>query len=111
MAPEPYVNLSTEPVDNSVDGLRESGPSADSAGQFVALASFSPFADNSIWIKKLSAVRCRWPGRGRRRSRPAQALRGRHSRAVQIFVTNARQPLGVQSVLLFEATDPQSDEP
>jgi hypothetical protein len=38
----PYVKLSTEPVDISVDELREKCPSADSTGQFRAVVKISP---------------------------------------------------------------------
>ncbi|HEX7375049.1 MAG TPA: hypothetical protein VF277_08740, partial [Steroidobacteraceae bacterium] len=53
-----------------MDGLRESSPSADSAGQFVVLASFSPLANNSIWINVLSNVSGRWQRTGGRRDGP-----------------------------------------
>jgi hypothetical protein len=47
------VKLSTELVDNSVDDERESGPSADSAGQFAALARFSPLRQSILEINRL----------------------------------------------------------
>jgi hypothetical protein len=40
--PVDRVGLSTKPVENSVDGLREVGPSAEFAGEFYGLTTKSP---------------------------------------------------------------------
>jgi hypothetical protein len=39
---DPYVKLSTQAVDKSVDGLRVPDPSAGTADEFFILVSFSP---------------------------------------------------------------------
>jgi hypothetical protein len=70
----PYVKLSTEPVDISVDELREWCSSADSAGQFRGLVKNSPLEKT---IFKISELSCAASGSGRAGGNPARVTGAR----------------------------------